>query len=412
MAERLRVYNLSVAQLLGLGEEVRVQNPKIQTTAGASPRWYIRPYVDRLGPSGERHAEQERIYLGSCAEMKKREAIAEKNRIMATINRSQYVVQAQINFGAFLDEYEKKYVRSEQNLSASTQGKYLSHLKNHIRPAFGSMVMAQVTTREIDAFLTIKAKAGLSSATRTDLRNLLCGIFTRASKWGYWKEKNPALDAVVGRHRPVREQRKLTIAQTQKLLEALPLEVRLICEIALYCTLRVSEVLGLQWRHIDFAKGLILVRQRFYRGDLDVLKSQKAIRDVPMGDLAGDLAAKFPGVDRLNEFVFSVPTHVREKRPRQSRDDRDINQHFLRKAAVAQGIYWEGFGFHSFRREAVTEHGQNMNSQQVQNMAGHAKADMSQHYTLADRDVQERAVLLLQGKVRGNVVEMRKKESA
>jgi integrase len=59
--------------------------------------------------------------------------------------------------------------------------------------------------------------------------------------------------------------------------------------------LRISEVLGLQWKHIDFNAGASLVRQRWYRGDLDVVKSQKAVRDVPMGLLAKDLAAMFPG---------------------------------------------------------------------------------------------------------------------
>src|SRR5260370_28074952 len=101
-------YNPSIAQILGIREEVRIQNPTVQQTEGASPRWYIRPYVDRLSPTGERSAEQERIYLGSCKEVSKRDAIREKNRVMATINRSQYVVQAQINFGALLDEDEKK----------------------------------------------------------------------------------------------------------------------------------------------------------------------------------------------------------------------------------------------------------------------------------------------------------------
>jgi integrase len=58
----------------------------------------------------------------------------------------------------------------------------------------------------------------------------------------------------------------------------------------LYCTLRISEVLGVQWKHVDFRRGVILVRQRFYRGDVDVVKSERSQRDVPMGLLAADLA--------------------------------------------------------------------------------------------------------------------------
>ena len=86
------------------------------------------------------------------------------------------------------------------------------------------------------------------------------------------------------------------------------------------------------------------------------------------------------------------------------RDDRDLNQHFLRPAAISLGIYRQGFRFDAFSREAVTEHGQTMGSLQTQRMAGHATADMTQHYTLADFEAQERSVLALQARVRGEKV--------
>lgn len=57
----------------------------------------------------------------------------------------------------------------------------------------------------------------------------------------------------------------------------------------------MSEILGLQEKHLDFANGTILVRQRYYRGDLDEVKNQKARRDVPMGYLADSLKAACKG---------------------------------------------------------------------------------------------------------------------
>src|SRR4051812_30144089 len=109
----------SIAQLLGLGNEMRVQNPTLRKTTGESPRWYVRPYVDRLQPDGSITRVKERIYLGPCAEMTKRRALTEAGRAMATLNNRQYVVQAQISFGQFLDEYTKKYVLKPDNLSTS-----------------------------------------------------------------------------------------------------------------------------------------------------------------------------------------------------------------------------------------------------------------------------------------------------
>jgi integrase len=145
----------------------------------------------------------------------------------------------------------------------STQAKYTVHLKNHIRPAFGHLAIGEITTLRIDDWLEAKADAGLSWSTRSDLRNLMSGIFRQAKKWGVWKQDNPAQFARVGRKWMVREKKKLAVADTRRLLLALPDDVRLIVMAALFCTLRISEILGLQWRHLDFKTGKIMVRQRY-----------------------------------------------------------------------------------------------------------------------------------------------------
>jgi hypothetical protein len=138
-------------------------------------------------------------------------------------------------------------------------------------------------------------------------------------------------------------------------------------------------------------------------------------RDAPCAGIVDDLRRRRTGDPEA--FVFSVRTYqtrrlksgeVREmERPRISRDDRDINQHFLRPAAKALGVYRLGFGFHAFRREAITEIGRAIGVQQAQAAAGHASAGMTQHYTLSDLPAQERVaeerLALLLGKPEGRV---------
>jgi len=87
----------------------------------------------------------------------------------------------------------------------------------------------------------------------------------------------------------------------------LPEDVCLIIETALSCLLRISEVFGFQEKHLDFEAGMIHVRQRFYRGDLDGPKNGKP-RDVPMGDLAGRLQRRITGnvEDHVKRFLFMV----------------------------------------------------------------------------------------------------------
>jgi hypothetical protein len=79
----------------------------------------------------------------------KRQAQAEAARALATLNDRQRVVQAQVPFGEFLDEYTRAFILKPDNLSVPTQERYLSFLKNHVRPAFGDLMMAEVTTKRI-----------------------------------------------------------------------------------------------------------------------------------------------------------------------------------------------------------------------------------------------------------------------
>ena len=98
-------------------------------------------------------------------------------------------------------------------------------------------------------------------------------IFREAIAWGLWQGENPAKGAKPGRRKIVRKKRKFSVQETRTFLLALRADVRLIVMVALFCTLRISEVLGLQWKHIDFAKGQIIIAQRYWRGDLDVTKN-------------------------------------------------------------------------------------------------------------------------------------------
>jgi len=141
----------------------------------------------------------------------------------------------------------------------------------------------------------------------------MSGIFTKAIEWGLWKGENPVALFSVGRKKTARPHRKLGLEETGKLLKALPPDVRIMCEVALYCTIRAC---------------------------------------------------------------------------------------FLQPAAVELGIYYEGFGFHAFRREAVTELAMRAGANQAQRMAGHSRADMSLHYTQADLDIQAAAVREFQSAVR------------
>ncbi len=246
----------------------------------------------------------------------------------------------------------------------------------------------------------MRGNAKLSWSTRMDIRNIFSSVFTCARDWKMYQDENPIAAVYVGRKRLLREKRKLTDDQTRRLLAAVPGDVRLMCSVALFCTLRVSEILGLQEKHLDFEQRTIRVEQRFYRGDLDIVKGQKSERTLPMGHLIHDLQKICFG-DR-ERFVFQIKTRpdfgIREAL---CRDDRAIQQHFIRPAAEKLGFYWKGFGMHALRREAVTSLSATLGVNQAMNMAGHSTSDMSLAYTLADFEAQDAAVKARQEKILG-----------
>jgi len=88
-------------------------------------------------------------------------------------------------------------------------------------------------------------------------------IFREAIGWGLWHGENPAKNAKPGRKKMLRKKRKLSVDETRSLLLALREDVRLIVMVALFCTLRISEVMGLQWKHVDFENGQIIIEQRY-----------------------------------------------------------------------------------------------------------------------------------------------------
>ena len=95
-----------------------------------------------------------------------------------------------------------------------------------------------------------------------------------------------------------------------------------------------------------------------------------------------------------DDFVFQ-----RDGKPL---DDRAILRNCIRPAAKRLGIYFEGFGWHTFRRQNLTlmqEEGATAFEAQAQ--AGHTKPSMTWEYTVVGLDRREQSVLRVQQRLFG-----------
>lgn len=355
--------------------------------------YYIRPYIDEINnETGKIERVKQRLILGDSS-LGKRGSIQKRNEVMQTINRADYIIKSQINFGAMLERYDLGHIAK---LKTPSQLKYRALIKKHIRPAFEHKALCELTTQKLQEWLDTRKLAPMS---RKDLRNILSSVFRCAKIWGLYQDSNP-LEMVIVRGGPQREKRKLTDEQTRTLLAALAYDLRVLCCVALFCTLRISEIFGLQEKHLDFESGLIMIKQRYYRGGLDVPKTANGKRDVPMGYLAPDLRSLCTG--DLEHFIFSIKTKGRFGRePSLCRDDRSLLQHFIRPVAKKLGLYYKGFGFHSLRREAITSISANAGISQAMVAGGHGTMDMSILYTLENHREQDKAIREHQDRILG-----------
>jgi integrase len=151
-------------------------------------------------------------------------------------------------------------------------------------------MLSEISTEALQQWLNGKQKDGLSKSSRKGLRNIVSGIFERAIAWNVYSERNPILSVNVYGEDDSREKLKLSDEHIRQFLAELPYDVRLLCMVCLFCTLRISEGLALQEEHLDFARNEIQIRQSFYRGVLrSHPKSSKGKREIRMGYLDEEL---------------------------------------------------------------------------------------------------------------------------
>lgn len=251
---------------------------------------------------------------------------------------------------------------------------------------FGSWPLRKITTRAIQLWFNsgnpkqIKGEPNIvekSPETRANVLAILSNIFSKARAWECHEAPNPCEHVELGRKYAVRPKVLLSSAQVDMLLEILPPDVRLAAEICDVTGCRISEVLGLQERHIDLTNGTAVIEQAWRRGDLaPVTKSDRGVRVVPLLDVADEIAQRMTG--RPSRFLFDNGSG-------EPTDDREMAK-ALRAAMKRLRLWKEGTGFHSLRRRAITEWQQaGATTAETARMAGHSPR-MVLDYTVADVD--------------------------
>ena len=168
----------------------------------------------------------------------------------------------------FLRNTRRKY-------EASTIRGYTSAIYYHLIPAFGDMPIRKVTTKDIKDWiggLTISAKR---------INNVLIPLrlVLRDAYMDGLIDNNPA-DRIKNLAHRYGEPQPFTPEEMRLVLESCSPLTRNLFQFAFWSGLRTSELIALEWRDIDWQKGVIRVTRASVRGIIKQPKTAAGIRDV------------------------------------------------------------------------------------------------------------------------------------
>jgi integrase len=248
-----------------------------------------------------------------------KEALAEQAELRGRQARGEKVAAKPVKF----KEAAEEWFESKRGLRLWTKASYRGSLDRELLPRFGQLKLAAITPDRIAVMIRDLEAKGLSAATIDNYLKPLNGTFVYAIRHGLISHNPVSVltpdDRARGSRR--REHRIWSPEDVRALLAASrqvagrsksKYDYTPLLRTAIYTGLRIGELLGLKWRDVDLAEGVIHVRAQWTReGVLSEPKTTTAKRHVPLApDMVKHLAehklkSRFSADE---DFVFSSKT--------------------------------------------------------------------------------------------------------
>jgi integrase len=177
-----------------------------------------------------------------------------------------------------------------EKLERATMHSYRGHVKNHIEPKMGQLLLKDLTVANVRDFLDtmlLESTRAMAKKCLTTLRSIINAAIERGLV-GHNVAREAKLRRT-SRHDPDRV--FPTKDEIRALLANAPEKHQPLIMTAIFTGMRMSELRGLSWDAVDFQRSIITVRTRADRYcDMGNTKSKAGRREIPMGpQLAGAL---------------------------------------------------------------------------------------------------------------------------
>ena len=217
-------------------------------------RWEGR-YTVGVNPATGKQ-DQRSVYGDTEAEVAKK-----LRKVVQEIDDGVFTEPSRLTVGKWLDIWHSEYLGG---VKPSTALVYEQHIKNHLKPAFRAVKLPALTAVAIQKLYNDMKRDGLSPKTIKNIHGVLHKALKQATMLGYIRS-NPASSCQLPRIEKA-EIKPLDAPELKIFLEAISEhEYETLYRTAVFTGLREGEILGLQWKKIDFTRGTILVDQQLIR---------------------------------------------------------------------------------------------------------------------------------------------------
>jgi integrase len=266
------------------------------------------------------------------------------------------------------------------------------------------MRITDVAPLHVEKLLQSRLEAGSSAKTVRNLVGLLQSVFSLAVDHDLIS-RSPVRD----RHKPkvTRHEKPVWSAEQLKLIvDSVPKTHCSLFQCAMLTGARLGELLGLQWKHIDFHSQTLEIRQALWEGELVSPKTEGSVRVIYFGmSLVSALGARRQNSNhnQPEDFVFC------------KEDGSPLNPDVLRRDVLYPTLDRLGItrksraaGFHTFRHSAAAIVNQKTgNLKLVQKMFGHSNLSTTADvYTHTSADADRRAALALEEAIYGDLFQV------
>ena len=235
---------------------------------------------------------------------KQAEKEAQKQAILFEEKCLRGQVTANVKFEEFAEQWFEEYARLTLR---NTTYERMRQLTGRVYEAIGHMRLDKITARHIQQFINDLILNGknqrngkpLSRKTAIHYLSFISDVFGYAEKMDMLAD-NPCKKVSITRT-DKKEKQIYTLEEVEKLFELLedaPMKYKVFFTLAIYSGFRRGELLGLEWKDIDFNNNVISVwRTSNYTSSkgtyTDITKTRKSQRSLKFPDLVMDLLREY-----------------------------------------------------------------------------------------------------------------------